>query len=120
MRSTVQGSFCHNCGRLSWYSALNVKVIGALSRSFVFLCLHASNSFLDLLSYGLSGLSPVSPGEYAPRAGRFPWFHYLDYLDCAGPHLMNGWTQLLLELKPIGVGALFVFFALIPSHILIR
>ena len=33
----------------------------------------------------------------APREGRLPRFHYLDYLDCATLELVNSWAQLLLK-----------------------
>lgn len=69
------------CGKLSWYNALNWEVIGALSKSSSFSCLHAATSFLGLQLYGLGDLSPVSRGVSTPRApwlNCLPQFHWLD------------------------------------------
>ena len=71
-----------------------------------FSCLHISTSFLSLQPYGLGGLSPVSRGgsasraPWTPQTGRLPWFHWLDYRDCARSNLMNSWAQLLFGLSP--------------------
>ena len=65
-----------------------------------FHCLHVSTSFFGLQSYGFGSSSTTSRGVYAPqapRAGRFPQFHYLDYPYYAGPELMSSRAQLLLR-----------------------
>ena len=74
---TILASFYHHYGRLSWYDALNVNVMDALSRSFLFPCLNVTTTFLGLQPYGLGGLSPTSQevsAPQAPRAGYPPQF----------------------------------------------
>ena len=116
---TVHRSFCHQCGRLSWY--LHWMWRWWMLYLEVFSCSHLYiiMILLGLHPYGLCGLSPISREvsvPQVPRASCPPWFPWPNCPDWAGLGLMDSWAQLHLEWISLE-GSLSLGF-LLPHYIL--
>ena len=90
---------------MSWYNAFNVKVMGALSRSFLLPLparLYSFPVFLSSLSCWFWVRTLVSLGKLSPWAEHFTWFSAFGCLVQAGPNPMKNEAQLSLQdvLKP--------------------